>query len=83
MVWKRHKRVDSARLLLHLLGPPEAPFVEPHAVREWVMQNDPGERVALQILRDGREQQVTIRLESYPLKPPAPSPPSGESPEEP
>jgi hypothetical protein len=75
-----------------LLGPPEAPFDEPHAVREWIMQNEPGEWVSLRLLRGGDERDVRLRLAAYPLKLPSPAkvgkngetpPRSEESPPEP
>jgi hypothetical protein len=55
-----------------LLGPPGELFAEPHAVREWVMQGELGEPVALWLLRDGQEREVTLRLSAYPLELPTP-----------
>jgi thiol-disulfide isomerase/thioredoxin len=59
-----------------LLGPPSAPFAEPDAVREWTMQGTIGRSQPLRLLRDGEEQEVSIRLAAYPLELPAlPGPP--------
>lgn len=59
-----------------ILGPPEAPFQEPHQVREWTMRREIGEPAPLQVSRDGRLQQVVLKPEPYPLKiPELPGPP--------
>ena len=59
-----------------VLGPPGAPFQEPHGLREWVMQGEIGKPHRLRLLREGREVEVAIRLAPYPLELPAlPGPP--------
>jgi len=59
-----------------ILGPPDAPFQEPHQVREWTMRREIGEPAPLQVSREGRVQQVVLKPEPYPIKmPELPGPP--------
>lgn len=59
-----------------VLGPPGMPFQEPHALREWVMSQEPGQSRAVQLLRDGELMEVTLRFDPFPLKvPEIPGPP--------
>jgi thiol-disulfide isomerase/thioredoxin len=59
-----------------VLGPPDAPFTESHAVREWAMQGEIGRPLSLLILRDGEELELTVYLRPYPLElPKLPGPP--------
>jgi thiol-disulfide isomerase/thioredoxin len=59
-----------------LLGPPDEPFREPHALREWVMRGEIGRLHDLLLLRDGEKRGVELALAPYPLKLPAlPGPP--------
>jgi C-terminal processing protease CtpA/Prc len=50
-----------------LTGPPGDPFVEPHAVREFVMRSPVAEPFPMQLRRDGRALEVMLTLEPYPL----------------
>jgi thiol-disulfide isomerase/thioredoxin len=68
-----HAQLRTADILL---GPPDEPFTEPHAVREWTMQGQFGRPVPLRLLRDGQELDVTVRLAAFPLElPKLPGPP--------
>jgi thiol-disulfide isomerase/thioredoxin len=59
-----------------ILGPPSAPFVEPHAVREWTMRSEIGQPAPLKILREEQTLEVTLRPSAYPVKmPKLPGPP--------
>lgn len=59
-----------------ILGPPEAPFSEPHAVREWTMRSEVGVPAALRIWRDEELLQVALRPDPFPIKmPELPGPP--------
>ena len=59
-----------------ILGPPDAPFQEPHQVREWTMRREIGEPAPLQVSREGHVQQVVLKPEPYPIKmPELPGPP--------
>ncbi len=59
-----------------ILGPPQAPFQEPHQVREWTMRREIGEPAPLQVARNGHIQQVVLKPEPYPIKmPELPGPP--------
>jgi len=53
-----------------VLGPADADFRRPQAVREWVMQGEIDRPVGLRLLRDGEELELTIRLARYPLEVP-------------
>ena len=59
-----------------ILGPPGAPFEEPHQVREWTMRREIGEPAPLEVARNGSIQQVVLKPEPYPIKmPELPGPP--------
>lgn len=59
-----------------ILGPPAAPFQEPHQVREWTMRREINEPAPLEVARAGHVQQVVLRPEPYPIKmPELPGPP--------
>jgi len=59
-----------------VLGPPGAPFQERHELREWVMQSEIGEPLAMRVLRDDREIEVDIQLAPFPIEMPTlPGPP--------
>jgi thiol-disulfide isomerase/thioredoxin len=59
-----------------ILGPPGAPFQEPHQVREWTMRREIGEPAPLEIARNGHLQQIVLKPEPYPMKmPELPGPP--------
>jgi thiol-disulfide isomerase/thioredoxin len=59
-----------------ILGPPNAPFAEPHAVREWTMRSEIGKAEPLALLRDDKPANVTLRPAPFPLKlPDLPGPP--------
>lgn len=59
-----------------ILGPPNAPFMEPHAVREWTMRSEIGQPAPLRLLRDQQTLEVTLRPSAYPVKmPKLPGPP--------
>jgi thiol-disulfide isomerase/thioredoxin len=59
-----------------ILGPPDAPFQEPHQVREWTMKREINEPAPLQVARDGSVRQIVLKPEPYPIKmPELPGPP--------
>jgi len=59
-----------------ILGPPDAPFTEPHQVREWTMRREIGEPAPLEIARNGLAFQIVLKPEPYPIKmPELPGPP--------
>jgi thiol-disulfide isomerase/thioredoxin len=59
-----------------ILGPPGAPFQEPHQVREWVMQREIGEAAPIEVARGPSVRTVTLHPEPYPIKmPELPGPP--------
>lgn len=59
-----------------ILGPPAAPFQEPHQVREWTMRREINEPAPIEIARNGHLQQVVLKPEPYPIKmPELPGPP--------
>jgi thiol-disulfide isomerase/thioredoxin len=59
-----------------VLGPPDAPFTEPHAIREWTMRREIGEAAPLQVLREDRVIQVSLVPAAFPVKmPELPGPP--------
>jgi thiol-disulfide isomerase/thioredoxin len=59
-----------------ILGPPEAPFTEPHAVREWTMRSEVGAPAPLRIWRDQDLLQLSLRPDPFPIKmPKLPGPP--------
>jgi thiol-disulfide isomerase/thioredoxin len=59
-----------------ILGPPDAPFTEPHAVREWTMSSEIGRPAPLAVLRDVQRVGVTLRPAPFPVKmPELPGPP--------
>ena len=59
-----------------ILGPPDAPFMEPHQVREWTMRREIGEPAPLEIARNGLAFQIALKPEPYPIKmPELPGPP--------
>ncbi|MDX2171447.1 MAG: redoxin family protein [Deltaproteobacteria bacterium] len=59
-----------------ILGPPGAPFQEPHQVREWVMQREIGEAAPIEVVHNGNLRTVTLHPEPYPIKmPELPGPP--------
>jgi thiol-disulfide isomerase/thioredoxin len=60
-----------------VLGPPEAPFDEPHRIREWTMTSPQHTPLPLKVLRDGRAMQVALALGPYPIAiPKLPGPPA-------
>ena len=59
-----------------ILGPPGQHFNEPQQVREWTMQRQIGEPAPLEIVRDDRVRQISLRPDPYPIKmPELPGPP--------
>lgn len=59
-----------------ILGPPGAPFREPHQVREWVMQREVGEPAPIEVARGATVRTALLRPEPYPIKlPELPGPP--------
>jgi thiol-disulfide isomerase/thioredoxin len=59
-----------------ILGPPGAPFQEPHQVREWVMQREIGEAAPIEVVHNGSVRTITLHPEPYPIKmPELPGPP--------
>ncbi|MEO8602738.1 MAG: redoxin family protein [bacterium] len=59
-----------------ILGPPGAPFQEPHQVREWVMQREIGEAAPIEVARGTTITTMTLHPEPYPIKiPELPGPP--------
>ena len=59
-----------------VLGPPDAPFTEPHALREWAMRNEVGAPTPLAVRRDAQTFEVNLRPDPFPLKlPELPGPP--------
>jgi thiol-disulfide isomerase/thioredoxin len=59
-----------------ILGPPAAPFQEPHQVREWTMRREINEPAPIEVARNGHVQEVVLRPEPYPIKmPELPGPP--------
>jgi thiol-disulfide isomerase/thioredoxin len=59
-----------------ILGPPGAPFQEPHQVREWVMQREIGEPAPIEVVRGTQTTTMTLHPEPYPIKmPELPGPP--------
>jgi thiol-disulfide isomerase/thioredoxin len=59
-----------------ILGPPGAPFQEPHQVREWTMRREIGEAAPLEITRNGHLQEIVLKPEPYPMRmPELPGPP--------
>jgi thiol-disulfide isomerase/thioredoxin len=60
-----------------ILGPPGESFRERHALREWVMRGEIGRPRALRLLRDGKELEITVVLDRYPLELPARAPQIG------
>ena len=59
-----------------IIGPPGAPFREPEQVREWTMRSEIGVDAPLDVLRDGKTFQVTLRPGPFPLElPKLPGPP--------
>jgi len=51
-----------------ILGPPESPFVEPLALREWVMTIPPGETRPLRVDRETEELLVQLAPGTYPIE---------------
>jgi thiol-disulfide isomerase/thioredoxin len=59
-----------------ILGPPEKPFNEPHALREWTMRSEIDAPAPLRVWREGKAIDVTLRPQPFPLKmPELPGPP--------
>ncbi|HUI24813.1 MAG TPA: redoxin family protein, partial [Candidatus Kryptonia bacterium] len=59
-----------------ILGRRGAPFTEPHQLRELIMRSEIGTSMPLQLLRDGRPMQVTLRPGPFPVElPKLPGPP--------
>lgn len=59
-----------------ILGPPTAPFTEPHAVREWTMRSEIGQPAPLRVLREQQTLEITLRPAPFPVKmPKLPGPP--------
>lgn len=59
-----------------VLGPPSAPFLEPHQVREWTMRSEIDKPERLLALRDGKKLEITLKPGPYPLElPKLPGPP--------
>lgn len=59
-----------------ILGPPQAPFVEPNQVREWTMRSEIGQPAPLTVLRDNQPIEITLRPTAFPVKmPKLPGPP--------
>lgn len=59
-----------------ILGPPDAPFQEPHQVREWTMRREIGETAPLDVARGSTVTRVELKPEPYPIKmPELPGPP--------
>jgi thiol-disulfide isomerase/thioredoxin len=59
-----------------VLGAAGERFVEPHQMREWTMRSEVGRPEKLDLLRDGKPIQVTLRPGPYPLAlPKLPGPP--------
>lgn len=59
-----------------ILGPPSAPFEEPHQVREWTMRREINEPAPIEVARNGHVQEVVLKPEPYPIKmPELPGPP--------
>jgi thiol-disulfide isomerase/thioredoxin len=64
-----------------ILGPPSAPFTEPHAVREWTMRSEIGQPAPLRVLREQQTLEITLRPSAFPVKmPKLPGPPPVGSP---
>lgn len=64
-----------------ILGPPGAPFEEPHQVREWTMRREIGEPAPIEVARNGHVQEIVLKPEPYPIKmPELPGPPKVGSP---
>jgi thiol-disulfide isomerase/thioredoxin len=59
-----------------VLGTPERRFDEVHAIREWTMQSELGEPTRLELLRSGKELEITLVPGPFPIELPAlPGPP--------
>ena len=59
-----------------ILGPPSAPFQEPHQVREWTMRREINEPAPIEVARGGAIHEVVLKPEPYPIKmPELPGPP--------
>jgi thiol-disulfide isomerase/thioredoxin len=64
-----------------ILGPPDAPFQEPHQVREWTMRREIGEPAPLDVARGTSIERIVLKPEPYPIKmPELPGPPKVGSP---
>ena len=50
-----------------IIGPPDAPFVEPHQIREWTMTSMVGEERRLVILRERARMTVYVRVGAAPI----------------
>jgi S1-C subfamily serine protease len=50
-----------------IIGPPEAAFVEPHQIREWIMTSVVGEERRLVILRGRARMTVYVRVGAAPI----------------
>ncbi len=50
-----------------IIGPPEAAFVEPHQIREWIMTSVVGEERRLVILRQRARMTVVVRVGAAPI----------------
>src|SRR5262249_41898386 len=51
-----------------IIGPPHTPFEEPNQVREWTMRSEIGKPQRLEILRDDKPLQITLRPGPYPIE---------------
>jgi thiol-disulfide isomerase/thioredoxin len=59
-----------------ILGPTGEPFTEPEQVREWTMWREVGVPATLDVLRDAKPLQITLKPSAYPLElPKLPGPP--------
>ncbi len=75
-IYEEHPASKQLRVGDIVIGPPDAPFEEPHHLREWTMRSEIGTPTALGIIRDGQRQTVALELAPFPLQMPAlPGPP--------
>ena len=66
-----------------VVGPPGRHFAEPSQIREWTMSSARGKPLALDTVRDGRPNAVTVTLVPFPNQLPALPPPPKEGDEAP
>jgi thiol-disulfide isomerase/thioredoxin len=75
-VYEEHPAAAALRVGDIVLGPPDAPFEEPHHLREWTMRREIGVPTELAILREERPQTIALRLAPFPIEvPELPGPP--------